>query len=84
MTLATVERQDDPAHRGRAAYRITGKTAGDVQDAISTIMRTVDPECGGACGMANFIGPISVETPNGWQWGALGEVVKFETEEMAA
>lgn len=80
MSIATVESQADPTHRGRTGYRITGPNAASVQDAINTLERTVDPACGGATGMANFMGPIAVETPTGWQWGALGEVVVDQLE----
>ena len=68
---AQVERMDDPSHRGRSAYRVNGRTAAEVQDAISTIMATVDPEFGGVDGMANVMGPLRVDDG----WGALIEVV---------
>lgn len=81
MSVARVESEADPRRAGRTGYRITGNTAVQVQDAIDTIERTVDPTCGGAYGIANFIGPIAVETDDGWAWGALGElIIEQQTE----
>lgn len=71
MTLATVESQADPRRPGRTGYLITGPSIGAVQDAIDTLTRTVDPTCGGACGLARFIGPVRVDG----QFSALGEVI---------
>ena len=80
MTAARVEHEADLRRPGRTGYRITGSTASQVQDSIDTLERTVDPSCGGAFGIANFIGPISVETDAGWQWCALGEVIVEQVE----
>lgn len=74
-TIARVESEADPHRPGRTGYRIVGPTWASVQDAISTLTNTVDPTSGGATGMARFLGPVSVETPNGWAWAALGEVI---------
>jgi hypothetical protein len=67
----TVEHEADPKHPGRTAYRITGPSHAAVQDAISAIMNPIDD----AGGFASFVGPVAVETDDGWAYGALGETI---------
>lgn len=80
MSRAHVESEADPKRLGRTGYRITGPTAQVVQDAIDTITATVDAALGGAAGLARFIGPARIDEG----WGALGEVVIFEPQGVAA
>lgn len=84
MSIATVIRQDDPNRRGRSSYVITGPNAASVQDAINTIMATVDGAFGGANGSANFLGPVSVQIEGGWAWAAKGFVQVEQPEQVSA
>jgi hypothetical protein len=74
VQLASVESAADPGRPGRTAHVIIGSTAAAVQDAIDTLSRTVDGACGGAPGIARFIGPCRVDG----EWRAVGEVIMTE------
>lgn len=70
---AIVSAKPDRLHPGRTRYTITGSTRYCVQVAVDDLERMTRDNFG-ELATVEFLGPVSIETPQGWQWQAVGDV----------